>query len=262
MGALAIHPAAELFPLMEGDDFAALVADIREHGQRDPITVYQGAILDGRNRYRALLQLERQPMTIEWDGQGTPEEFVASMNLHRRHLSGSQRAMIAARLTTLSVGKHPQSDDLRNRRTDVTVESAARALQVGKTTVNDARRVLHSGTAEEIASIDRGESGVNVQFIAEQIRAGTPPAERRREREVRKANPHSAQTRGARENTQLWQNLKTALLAINNLPMPADMVPVVRAWDRSKITDKHLLRSVNWLQGFAAAWTANNRDAA
>jgi phage N-6-adenine-methyltransferase len=86
------HPAAELFPLMEGGDFAELVADIAAHGQREPIVMYDGMILDGRNRWRACQQLGLAPVYREWDGVGDPEAFVISLNLHRRHLTREQRA--------------------------------------------------------------------------------------------------------------------------------------------------------------------------
>ena len=51
--ALPFHPLADLFPLLEGDDFAELVADVQAHGVREPVWLYQGQILDGRNRVRA-----------------------------------------------------------------------------------------------------------------------------------------------------------------------------------------------------------------
>jgi ParB-like chromosome segregation protein Spo0J len=47
------HPVANVLPLIEGPEFDRLVADIREHGLLNPITIHDDMILDGRNRERA-----------------------------------------------------------------------------------------------------------------------------------------------------------------------------------------------------------------
>lgn len=92
-----IHPAATLFPLMEGAELEELVADIRAHGLREEIVLFEGLVLDGRNRLRACELAGEKPRFIAWDGVGSPLAFVLSRNLHRRHLAESQRAIVAAR---------------------------------------------------------------------------------------------------------------------------------------------------------------------
>jgi ParB family chromosome partitioning protein len=89
------HPIANIFPLMTDEEYRALVADISEHGQREAIWTYCGQIIDGRNRYRACAELGLKPIMREWDGDGSLVAFVLSMNLHRRHLSSSQKAVVA-----------------------------------------------------------------------------------------------------------------------------------------------------------------------
>lgn len=90
------NPVAEIFPLIEGDEFGKLVEDIRANGLIEPIWIHpDGSIIDGRNRYRACVQVGIDPTTRVWDGEGSLLDFVLSMNLHRRHLNQSQLACVA-----------------------------------------------------------------------------------------------------------------------------------------------------------------------
>ena len=93
------HPVADLFPLMEGTEFSALVNDIREYGLIDPIMLHSdGSILDGRNRYRACLEAGVDPVYDTWSGNGSEAALVISRNIHRRHLTRDQKHELIAAL--------------------------------------------------------------------------------------------------------------------------------------------------------------------
>lgn len=90
-----LHPLCTLFPRVTGAEFAALVADIRDNGLRQPIVLHGGMILDGGNRYRACIEAGIEPSFVEFGG-GNLVSFVLSANLHRRHMSAAQQAAIVA----------------------------------------------------------------------------------------------------------------------------------------------------------------------
>jgi uncharacterized small protein (DUF1192 family) len=92
---MELHPLCTLFPRLVDAEFLALVADIRAHGLRVPITIHDGMILDGGNRYRACVQAGVEPVTQEFDGDNLAS-FVLSVNLHRRHMTPGQQAAIVA----------------------------------------------------------------------------------------------------------------------------------------------------------------------
>jgi hypothetical protein len=97
MTSLEFHPLASIFPLLEGEEFAAFVADIRMHGLREPITVFEDMILEGRNRYRACLEAGIEPTFTPYLGDD-PRAYVISANVHRRHLTSEQKRDIIAKL--------------------------------------------------------------------------------------------------------------------------------------------------------------------
>jgi hypothetical protein len=93
---MEVRAAAQLLPAMANDEFDALVVDNREHGLRAPIVTLNGTMLDGRSRFAACRAAGVEPHFEEWEGEGSPVAFVLSANVHRRHLSASQRAAVAA----------------------------------------------------------------------------------------------------------------------------------------------------------------------
>jgi ParB-like chromosome segregation protein Spo0J len=86
------HPLADLFPMMEGTALDELTADIKANGLRELIVLFEGKILDGRNRYAACLAagIDLDECLTEYTGND-PRGFVISMNLHRRHLDQKQK---------------------------------------------------------------------------------------------------------------------------------------------------------------------------
>ena len=90
------HPVAGLFPLLEGDEFDALVEDIREHGLLEPIWLdSHGRVLDGRNRQRACRKAGVEPEYRTWEGEGSEIDFVVSQNIRRRHMDAGQLAAVS-----------------------------------------------------------------------------------------------------------------------------------------------------------------------
>jgi len=108
------HPAANLFPMLPASELKLLAKDIEENGQEFPVLIYDGMIIDGRNRWEACEMIDYDCMTQEiYDGDiEDPFAYVLSLNLHRRHLSESQRAAVAAKLK----GHYSQQADKRRKR--------------------------------------------------------------------------------------------------------------------------------------------------
>jgi hypothetical protein len=181
---LELHPLCTLFPRMVGDEYAALVADIAAHGLRQPITLFDGMVLDGGNRYRACLDAGVPPRIVEFVGS-SPVAFVLSNNLHRRHLSPGQQAAIVASAQdwglAQTVGK-PKSGNLTGLET-----VANRQAQSGASdkTQRDADKVAKA-SPELARKVAHGE--ISLPDAVEQI-TGKRPGAKAKPAEVEAALP-------------------------------------------------------------------------
>lgn len=160
------HEYAALFEMIPpGKPLDALREDIRQFGVREPIIVYQGKILDGRNRYMCARDLGLDFPVADFEGTDAEAlAFVLSTNLHRRHLTESQRAAVAAKLANMKRGGDRKSDQAANLPDDpapVSQAQAADMLNVSERSVRTAKTVLEQGAPELVAAVEKGEVSVS-----------------------------------------------------------------------------------------------------
>jgi ParB-like chromosome segregation protein Spo0J len=148
----AAHPFANMFPMIEGREFDQLRDDIAQRGILEPIRLYQGMILDGRNRYAAAKACGHTFTVddfVQWEGTvAEAEAWVISTNLHRRHLSAKQKQeMVRARIR--------KSPEMSNRQ-------IAKLLGVSHTMVADERdRTLNPPEVKRFAEFKRTWEGLS-----------------------------------------------------------------------------------------------------
>jgi len=162
------HELARLFPPPTEAAYQEFKQDLRRHGQRAAILLVQGKIADGRCRFRACRELGIEPRVVEWDGQGSLLDLVVSLNLHRRHLSESQRAMVAARLEALFAEEARRrmqtgqaQDPVANLPQGRSRDQAAALLSVSARSVCNAKKVLTAGAPELVEAVQQGKVKVS-----------------------------------------------------------------------------------------------------
>ncbi len=102
-------------PMIKAEDFEKLKADIRKHGLQVKIKLYQGKILDGRNRYKALKALADEgeitlTSTLFEEFVGTldqAESFVISTNLQRRQMTAKDKKEVVVKM----MDKYPDASN-------------------------------------------------------------------------------------------------------------------------------------------------------
>ena len=97
---LVFHELANIFSLIEGDEFDAFVDTFRRQGLLNSIVLHQGKIIEGRNRYRAGKAVGYKFSAkdfVDLPPGKDPEEFVLAANVQRRHLNTEQKRDLVVR---------------------------------------------------------------------------------------------------------------------------------------------------------------------
>jgi ParB-like chromosome segregation protein Spo0J len=148
------HPIADVWPMMDEAKIAELADDISKNGQLIPVWLYEGKILDGRNRWAACQIAGVEPKTKEYTGD-EPTAFAVSLNDRRRHMNKGALAAVAAELEPhfaedakrrydQTVGRPKKSEErvpqIAERQPQARQE-AAKSVGVNDRYVSDAKKV-------------------------------------------------------------------------------------------------------------------------
>lgn len=146
------HPLAALFPKLEGQEFIELVNSIRTNGLLEPIMLdKEHRIIDGINRLEACMAAKVEPIFATYEGHNIAS-FILARNIARRHLSASQRALLAARLQKIASSETPEQE--------WSVSEIARTANVSRRTAKEALEIVEQEDTDAQDEIMAGERSV------------------------------------------------------------------------------------------------------
>jgi len=199
---LTIDPEFEAFiPPLDATDYARLKANILADGCREPISVWNGTILDGHNRYRICTENGIPFSTIDISSVHTRAEAFVWMyenQLGRRNLEPFMRAEMAlkvkpyieerarerSRANLELSSKRGTGKEVLNSAPPIsggkTVEILAKKAQVGKDTIQKVEKILEKAEPEVIEKARSGEISINqaYQTVKPARKQGAKPLEK------------------------------------------------------------------------------------
>lgn len=229
-----IHPAANFFPMMTAEEMHELKNDLCNNGLLEPVVFWCDQLLDGRNRLQACREIGLPVSRIDLDKDTDPVAYVLSHNLHRRHLSSTQKAMVAGKVREFyddaakerhaknsgrpsekkPVAKVPQVSE-RSR------DAAGKSVGVSGKMVDAATAVLENGCEELQGMVERDE--IAVTKAAEIAKHVADPAE---QIELAKQNPKGKRPPASSDDAEyrrmdnivrLFEQIENPVMALQRL---------------------------------------------
>jgi hypothetical protein len=180
IGGYIVHPAAAVFPLIEGDDFNDLCESIRMHGVQHPAMVRGNELLDGRNRLRACEALKKDGWAgscpvVEWKDSGhNVAAWIWDTNALRRHMSDDGIALASAAIWPLIAKEN---------------EAKKEATQFDTDKASKAAKARHAVTPKPASPLNRDRKADDARSTVGQVaaKAGTSKHKARQAIAVQKA---------------------------------------------------------------------------
>jgi hypothetical protein len=149
--ALASHPYAACWPDLTGKDWEEFKESIKaSDGPREAIQLWNGVIIDGRQRHRACVELDIVPRFE--DVEGDPYTIVLDKNKRRRQSTPSQLAIAGAKMEALLRDGGMSAAEAR--------KTAASTVGSSERSVGRAARVVSKAAPEVVQKVESGKASV------------------------------------------------------------------------------------------------------
>ena len=185
------HPIADVWPMMDEAKLHELADDIRKNGQLVPVWLYEGKILDGRNRWAACKIAGIEPKTKEYTGD-EPTAFAVSLNDRRRHMGKSALAAVAAELEP-----HFAADAKKRQR----ASGGDKVSEKARAVVEKVPQPVSSKAREEAAK----SVGVNDRYVSDAKKVKTEAPEVFERLKAGKITLQDAKREVAKKPTDDWR---------------------------------------------------------
>jgi len=162
------HPLSAAWPPMPDDEFQLLVDSIEDLGVLNPITIADGMVLDGWNRYRAAMQLGMPCPQADFDESMDIKQFVDAQNGSRRNITKSQRAAVVVAMHGYIRPNRPKNNQVPGTYLP-TVAALAAEAGVGDKTIKDAIAADKAGLLDEVRT-----GKMTAKAAAKKARASKP----------------------------------------------------------------------------------------
>lgn len=188
MSELKVDPEFEkLIPPLETEEYKQLEENIMKDGCREALTVWNGILVDGHNRYRICTEhhIRFQTKNMDFPNREAVIEWILKNQLGRRNLSSTQRVELALRLKPI-IQRKAKEKQLSTQNNDSgravwqksakqesplhTNEELAKLAGVSRDTIRKVELIKNEGTEEQIQRARQGGKGNSVNAIVNEIK--------------------------------------------------------------------------------------------